>query len=120
MAGSLPLHWRWYEGGLGDYENANLELLDVATDMELYVLGSAGEGRRQVQILNKYDTCCYAFPSEPAYVDVVKDAVAALGAGQYDFRLDDTAVFHGVSPCALTKIEADIAPITEPESQPAH
>jgi pimeloyl-ACP methyl ester carboxylesterase len=59
VAGSLPLYLR------GSNYNHDLEqyfapIYRVAGYKDLYVLGASGEGRFQVQILNRYDDCCFA------------------------------------------------------------
>lgn len=118
VAGSIPLHWRWYDGGLGDYENAVPELLDIASDMELYVLDSGDYGRHHEQVLLKYDNCCYAFPDTPAYVQVVKDAVSKLGVGDYQFHLDDTVTVHSVPLCTLDRIIDDLNTPALPPIEP--
>jgi hypothetical protein len=58
VAGTLPLYLR------GSNYNHDLEqyyapLYGIAGYKDLYVLGSSGEGRMQVQILNRYDDCCF-------------------------------------------------------------
>ena len=58
VAGTLPLYLR------GDHYNHDLEqyvpeLYRVAGYKDLYVRGAVGTGRLQLQILNRYDDCCF-------------------------------------------------------------
>ena len=36
-----------------------MSLYEPANYMELYVLGTYGHPRRQIQVLNRYDACCF-------------------------------------------------------------
>jgi hypothetical protein len=101
VAGSLPIYLRsdsrrdW-----GDYEQTLPELYRIANYLELYVMGSYGAGRRQVQILNKYDSCCFAGIKYRTYEKVVKDIVSGH-KGNFEVFLDDTHKEHKISDKAL-------------------
>ncbi len=59
IAGSMPLYYR-YGGSLGDIEQYIPQLYrDVAGYLDIYILGAFGKGRKQIQILNRYDDCCF-------------------------------------------------------------
>ena len=59
VAGSMPLYYR-SGGSMGDIEQFLPELYrDIAGYPDLYVLGAYGKGRKQVQILNRNDDCCF-------------------------------------------------------------
>lgn len=110
VAGGLPLFLR--PGGRqdwGDYEQTIPELYRIANYPELYVLGAYGEGRKQLQILNKYDPCCYAGIRYRTYEDAVKEKVRLLGAGHFEVYLDETNREHKISGTALDVIVADMA-----------
>ncbi|MEO1017919.1 MAG: hypothetical protein AAFY56_09520 [Pseudomonadota bacterium] len=85
VAGTLPLAMRGPDrnGRLseGDYEQRHNLLYRLASYPDLYVLGAVGEQRRQVQILNEIDTCC--FPGERAthYARLISQTVDDLGMG---------------------------------------
>ena len=55
VAGTLPLY---LESG-GDYEQTHPGLYALANYPELYVLGTYEGERRQIQVLNRYDPCCF-------------------------------------------------------------
>jgi hypothetical protein len=103
VAGSYPLHLR-VEGELGDYEESVPALHDVANYPELYVLGSAGEGRKQLQILNRFDPCCFGGTRWATYRDVVSARVRSLGPGSFDVFMDESHQKHRISRVALARI----------------
>jgi hypothetical protein len=109
VAGTLPIYLR--PGGRsdwGDYEQTIPELYTIANYLELYVLGSVGEGRKQLQILNKYDPCCYAGIRYQTYEDIVKARVQSLGAGHFEVYLEESNREHKISDQALEVILDDI------------
>ncbi len=58
VAGSIPLYLR-SDGSIGDSEQTLPSFYQIAGYPDLYVLGSYGPGRKQVQILNRHDDCCF-------------------------------------------------------------
>ena len=109
VAGSLPLHMRWSDwSSWGDYEQVHPELVKTVAYLELYLLAGSGKGRRHVQVLNKYDTCCFSVSSVPNYVHTVQKRLAGIGPGRYDLFVDDTHAAHAISPCTMTHILADL------------
>lgn len=107
VAGSVPIWLRPPLDELGDAEQVWPDLYTIANYTELYVMGAAGRGRRQFQFLNEKDPDCFAGTRHVKWVPQVKDAVASLGEGRYDFWLDQTNVRHSVSKEVLQRILAD-------------
>ena len=112
-AGSLPLHLRedrdrfnsaQRPADWGDYEQTVPELYSIANYLDLYILGSFGDKRRQLQILNKYDPCCFAGESFKTYEAVVNERVQSLGAGHFAVYLDTTNHEHSIGPDAFEAI----------------
>ncbi|HEY2962460.1 MAG TPA: hypothetical protein VGJ37_08610 [Pyrinomonadaceae bacterium] len=112
-AGSLPLHLRedrdrfnsaQRPADWGDYEQTIPELHAIANYLDLYILGSFGEQRRQLQILNKYDPCCFAGESFKAYEAAVNERVKTLGGGRFAVYLDTTNREHSISADAFEAI----------------
>jgi pimeloyl-ACP methyl ester carboxylesterase len=109
VAGSQPLNLTTppYEG-LGDYAQWNPPFYAIANYYDLYIMGSYGPGRKEVQILNQYDSCCFAGVRFRVYQDYIKDAVNALGSGSFNVFLSTTnsdyqhEYTHMVSSYALT------------------
>ena len=85
VAGAYPLYARPYGGGSSDTEQTYAPLYreidgpdadaipdtaaGVASWLEIFALGGYGSGRRQIQILNLYDTCCFFGDSFETYDD---------------------------------------------------
>jgi hypothetical protein len=108
VAGSYPLYLRsssprdW-----GDWEQTTPELYRVAGYLDLYLLGAAGEGREQLQILNAYDPCCFAGDGWQTYRRAVHARVLMLGTGgAFDVWSDATHHEHAISDAALQHILA--------------
>lgn len=107
VAGSVPLYLRTNRDW-GDYEQTLPQLYVIANYLELYIIGSHGNNRKQLQILNKYDSCCFAGIKYQMYENVVKEAVAKLGKGEFEIFLDDTHKEHKISSRSLDVIFADL------------
>jgi cephalosporin-C deacetylase-like acetyl esterase len=115
VAGSLPHHLKttltqdgWVFAGTGDYEQTLPSLHPRISYLDLYVLGSLGPSRRQIQILNKYDPCCYSGTAYTQYESVVSSRVSEISAdSSFKVFLDETIRTHDVSPAALALIDAD-------------
>lgn len=111
VAGTVPLYLR-QGGSVGDLEQYLDEFYKLAGYPDLYILGATGApGRKQVQILNRRDDCCFGeaqhmtarvgMPYEDAYRVYEKDVQKALGsAGSFRLVIDDTAPRHMISPYA--------------------
>jgi hypothetical protein len=117
VAGTLPLHLRADKNrsntaqrgaDWGDYEQTIPELNSVANYLDLYILGSFGENRKQLQILNKNDPCCFAGEAFRTYEGMVNDRVRALGSGMFAVYLDTSNKMHSISRATLTTMLDDI------------
>lgn len=107
-AGTLPMAVRFArEDSWGDYEQVDPGLYSIADYPDLYVLGA--EHRRQIQILNLHDPCCFGGDHRSVYEPQVQAALEAAGGGSFSVYLDKDNTEHSISPAALTAIEADIA-----------
>ena len=85
-------------------------LLAVANQLELFVLGAAGPGRRQLQIFNRYDRCCYNGIRSSLYEDAVREAVAETPeGGSFAVLLDETHADHRISRFTIEALLADLA-----------
>lgn len=107
VAGSLPLYLMAATPNLrlGDWEQLHPGLLARANFLEMYALGGAGAGRRQVQILNQFD-CCFRGVGARDYAPVVAETAARLG-GSYDLLLTPDKS-HAVGAEALARIRAEL------------
>ncbi len=104
VAGTLPDYLRvGRPGDRGDWEQYHPDLYKVANYLDLYVLGASGPGRRQRQVLNKYDSCCFWGVGYRTYEKPVRDVTGKLSAAAFDVYLDESHRSHLVSPEALKK-----------------
>lgn len=116
-AGTLPLHLRedrnrsnsaQRPADWGDYEQTIPELHSIANYLDLYILSSLGDQRKQLQILNKYDPCCLSGEAFRAYETVVNEHVRSLGGGSFAVFLDTKNRTHSISSDAMNVILEDI------------
>ncbi|HAC63598.1 MAG TPA: hypothetical protein DCF68_08675, partial [Cyanothece sp. UBA12306] len=109
VAGSYPLYLR-DETDWGDYEQHVREIYNTANYLELYILGSYGVNRKQLQITNQYDPCCFSGTRWESYKDIVRERVNQLGSGEYDLFMDSTSRNHMISPTAMDRILTELNP----------
>jgi hypothetical protein len=116
-AGTLPLHLRkdrlrtnsaQRPADWGDYEQTIPELQSIANYLELYLLGSLGEHRKQLQIINQNDPCCMGGEAFKAYEGTVNDRTRSLGGGSFAVYLDTKNRNHSISSDAMSVILHDI------------
>lgn len=100
VAGSLPLALR-DATDIGDTEQNYEHLYALAGYPDLYLLGTTGAGREQIQVLNRYDGCCFAGLRYQAYAEEVGAAAAALDGEGWRFFLDESHTGHEISAHAL-------------------
>lgn len=108
VAGSLPMYLLALPPNqFGDWEQTGADIYRIANYPELYVLGAAGEGRWQVQILNQFDGCCFRGVGARGYAPAVAEAAAAAG-GRYDLVILPVHE-HVIAPQAFDRILADLS-----------
>jgi pimeloyl-ACP methyl ester carboxylesterase len=126
VAGTLPLYLR------GAHYNHDLEqyyapLYKAVGYKDLYVLGAAGSGRLQLQILNRYDDCCFGEKQhtvgKPPYTEAirnyereVRNTLSQLKTGAFALHLDESAHYHQISINAIEKV---ILPVLAGAAPPA-
>jgi hypothetical protein len=111
VAGTSPIFIRFAlpESDWGDYEQTHPKLYSIANQLEMYVLASHGQRRKQVQVFNEYDPCCFSGLTSRVYEQAVKEKVRQLGEGHFSVWLDDTHYEHKISNKALHIIETAIS-----------
>jgi hypothetical protein len=115
-AGSFPFYLRpgppidstgdWEQGGIGGATVPGFYA--IVSFGDLYVMGAVGPRRGQLQILNRFDACCFAGVGARSYAPVVSHRVALIGQGHWDLQEDATHNKHQVSPYALEVILWDL------------
>jgi len=109
VAGSLPMYLRSItKRDWSDYEQTLPDLYRIANYLELFVMGSYGQGRGQLQILNKYDSCCFSGIKYRTYEQSISKHIGNLGKGQFSVYLDDTHAEHKISNHAMDIIFHDM------------
>jgi dienelactone hydrolase len=106
VAGSLPFYIRFTEPAreLGDFEQMYPALFNEVNYLDFYVLGSIGKNRKQVQILNQSDPCCFKGEKATHYEPYVKEVVSKFNNGEYKLVVDTTLKKHIISEYALNII----------------
>ena len=104
VAGSMPFYLRVSERDIGDYEQTNIDLYEIANYLELYVLSAYGNDRKHIQIFNKNDPCCYSGNGYESYEFFIKDKLVKLGKGSFEILIDDTHYGHKISESTLSLI----------------
>jgi hypothetical protein len=107
VAGTVPIFLRHPDDGI-DWEQSVVSFENISNNLELYVLGAYGSGRKQLQIANYDDPCCFGGRRMSLYKDVVRLRVSKLGAGEFDMYIDTTHDEHVVSNVAIALIDQEI------------
>jgi hypothetical protein len=127
VAGTIPLYLR-SDGSLGDAEQMLSDFYKIAGYPDLYVLGSSGAGRKQVQILNRHDDCCFGENQHSVQQtgmswdramrkteSEVRLALLNLGAnGSFRLEIDETATAHMISHHAVNVILSELNGLVTP------
>lgn len=79
VAGSAPTAILAAMPQWGSPEQRQTRFYETVSYTELYVMGAAGVGRRQLQFFNDTDPCCFAGETWRAYRDAVAERARALG-----------------------------------------
>lgn len=125
VAGTIPLYLRT-RGSVGDREQFEPTFYGIASYPDLYILGAQGRGRKQVQILNRRDDCCFGEAQHDAkssgadyanamseYEGRVRAELQKIGRGSFRLVIDEIAPSHMISHHAIEKVIL-------PELQSAH
>lgn len=116
VAGSLPLYMLHDQYGL-DPEQSLESFYRIAGYPDLYLLGSYGAGRKQIQVLNLHDDICFGekqhrfdLVGEPFIAAVqnyekrVKSTLRRIGAGSFRVYIDRKAKRHLISENVIENV----------------
>ncbi len=105
VAGSFPILLRMNSAAdWGDLEQTMPELYLKVNYIQLYFLGSFGKGRKQTQILNYEDPCCFAGKRYVNYEDTVNNSFLKKSGGEFKVVIDKTHKEHLISDFARQEI----------------
>ena len=106
VAGTYPLYIRFVSPlkNYGDFEQTYPELYKEVNYLDLYLLGSIGKDRKQVQILNQYDPCCFYGLVSRHYEPYINEVIMEFENGSFKVIIDSTHKEHKISGFALEKI----------------
>jgi YD repeat-containing protein len=111
VGGSIPLYLRG-GGAIGDVEQTLPEFYSIAGYPDLYVLAAHGDGRKHINVLNRWDTCCFSEThhdlilagglsydeSLREYEAKVRNALGILGNKEsFRVEIDEPALTHTVT-----------------------
>lgn len=105
VAGTVPFFMRTVDENLGDYEQLNSELYEIADYLDLYIMAAYNVDRKYIQIFNKYDPCCFAGDQFYLYQDIIKHRLKKINAGYFEVYLDEKTKLHEISDYSLEKIQ---------------
>jgi hypothetical protein len=106
VAGSLPffITFRKKDIAYGDFEQVDEDLYSKINYLDIYILGSIGENRKHVQILNKYDPACFDGEEYKEYDTIIGNIVTGFGEGSFRVFSDSTHREHKISDEALKEM----------------
>jgi hypothetical protein len=114
VAGTVPLYLRaGNETDWGDWEQTVPQFFRIANYLELYVLGSTGDRRKQLQIINLFDDCCFSGGKTTTYGEKVSLIVQNLGPGEYELYFDRSHHRHKISAEATSLIHKIMSGVSE-------
>ena len=108
IAGVYPIYLRDGQDVLANGPPYYKPMLDAANYLDMFVLGVDSRERRQMQIFNRFDRCCFNNVKGRLYVDPVRGAAAAIRGGAFDVVIDETHADHKVSNFALDRVVEDM------------
>ncbi|HXC50250.1 MAG TPA: hypothetical protein VN634_05145 [Candidatus Limnocylindrales bacterium] len=124
VAGALPLYARPFSPGssgdseqeyrpiFGEEDSNNDGFLDRATGiaswLEVFALGgiprTGGRPRKQIQVLNRFDSCCFNGDVYKTYAEPLEQLTGAINHGDWSIFIDDTHRDHVISPHVLKDV----------------
>ena len=129
VAGALPMYARPFSpGSAGDSEQVYAPIfgeedsnkdgvLDrvtgIASWLEVFALGAIapkdGRPRKQIQVLNQFDSCCFNGDVYKTYAEPLKQLANGINHGDWSVFVDDTHRNHLISPHVLKNVLAKAA-----------
>jgi hypothetical protein len=109
VAGTLPLYLRsGIHNNWGDYEQTIPEIYRIANYLELYIMGAYGNNRKQIQVINIHDPCCFNGNTYQSYHQIIKKQIQYLKKGSFDVFPDKKNQTHSISQISIHIMVNDI------------
>lgn len=87
IAGTTPLFLSSTNNGLGDYEQDKLAFTDSCNYLDMYILASNGRDRKQFQIFNSQDNCCFYGNGSELYKNEIERITKSIGEGEFNVQV---------------------------------
>ena len=114
VSGAYPIYLRSGERKVNQPEHFYRPMLQAANYLDMFVLAAAEPGRRQLQIFNRFDRCCWRNTKARLYEPAVKSVVRGIDGGEFLVDIDETHADHKVSSHTLNRIVSDLGKNSSP------
>ena len=94
VAGVYPIYLREGQDILTEGPQYYGPMLKAAGYLDMFVLAVDSRDRRQMQVFNRYDRCCFNNMKGRLYEAAVQKTAAAIGGGRFDVLIDQTHADH--------------------------
>ena len=109
IAGVYPIYLREGQEILANGPPYFPPMLAAIGYLDMFVLGAyGGQGRRQLQIFNRYDRCCFRNTKGRLYEQAVNERAALLSGGGFGVYIDETHADHKISSAAIGRLIEDL------------
>ncbi|MBT05470.1 MAG: hypothetical protein CMM32_00915 [Rhodospirillaceae bacterium] len=110
IAGAYPAYIRVRNEVMPDGPPSYKPMLSIASSLDLFVLGAIGKNRKQVQIYNRYDRCCFNGLRGTLYEPDVQDMVRQTRqGGSFSVMLDESHADHKISNAVIEFLISDLS-----------
>jgi dienelactone hydrolase len=109
IAGVYPVYLREGQDILTHGPQYYRPMLDAAGYLDMFVLAVDRRDRRQMQVFNRYDRCCFNNVKGRLYEAAVQNAATAINGGKFEILIDETHADHKISDFVLDRLIADLA-----------
>ena len=106
ISGVYPMYLR--EGNEFPLPYVNGIIMEKINYLDLFILGSTGQKRGQLQIFNQFDKCCFRNIKAQLYENAISKSVRSIGPGRFNVLIDKTHARHKISRFAFNHILKDI------------
>ena len=106
VSGIYPMYLR--EGNEFPLPNIDKIITHISSYLDLFILSASGPDRKQMQVFNQFDKCCFRGTKSSLYKQTVSDLVQKIGPGSFSILLDKTHARHKISRFSFNQILLDM------------